>query len=154
MSSITLDSTTDSNLKYHVEASDLATLGRLAGQQGLDGSIILDGTLTGNDVANASLPASVLFNGAGGEFASIPLTPTVSPDGATLLSLDLDAPSGGIVIAAASGYAVPLGGTVLVTCEIRLAGADSNVEMRFDALNGASNPFGGIRPSRWSIPVR
>jgi autotransporter translocation and assembly factor TamB len=43
-----LDRNTQSNLKYRVEATDLAQLGRLAGQEGLDGSAIVEGTLTGN----------------------------------------------------------------------------------------------------------
>jgi autotransporter translocation and assembly factor TamB len=43
-----LDNSTQSNLKYHVEATDLAEVGRLAGQEGLDGSAIVDGTLIGN----------------------------------------------------------------------------------------------------------
>jgi translocation and assembly module TamB len=43
-----LDRTTQSRLKYHLQATDLAALGRIAGQEGLDGSVILDGTLTGN----------------------------------------------------------------------------------------------------------
>ena len=46
-----LDRTTQSTLAYHLEATDLAQLGRIAGQDGLDGSVILDGTLTGNAVA-------------------------------------------------------------------------------------------------------
>lgn len=37
-----------SNLKYHVDAIDLAELGRLAGQAGIGGSAVLDGTITGN----------------------------------------------------------------------------------------------------------
>ena len=43
-----LDRTSESNLKYHIEATDLAELARLAGQKGVDGAAILDGTLTGN----------------------------------------------------------------------------------------------------------
>jgi autotransporter translocation and assembly factor TamB len=45
---LALDRATDSNLEYHLEATDLAGLGRLAGQEGIDGSAILDGRLTGN----------------------------------------------------------------------------------------------------------
>jgi translocation and assembly module TamB len=43
-----LDSSTQSNLKYRVEATDLAEVGRLAGQEGLDGAATVEGTLTGN----------------------------------------------------------------------------------------------------------
>jgi translocation and assembly module TamB len=45
---IALDRATDSALKYRVEATDLALLGRLAGQEGLAGSATVDGTVTGN----------------------------------------------------------------------------------------------------------
>ena len=45
---VALDRTSDSSLKYHVEAIDLTELGRLAGQAGVDGSAVLDGTVTGN----------------------------------------------------------------------------------------------------------
>ena len=43
-----LDRTTQSDLTYHLEATDLAEVGRVAGQEGLAGSVVLDGTLTGN----------------------------------------------------------------------------------------------------------
>jgi len=56
-----LDRTTASNLKYHLEATDLATLGRVAGQEGLDGSVVLDGTLTGNA---ASMQTSGTLDGS------------------------------------------------------------------------------------------
>ena len=45
---IALDRTTASNLKYHVDAVNLAELARLAGQADVGGSAVLDGTLTGN----------------------------------------------------------------------------------------------------------
>jgi autotransporter translocation and assembly factor TamB len=45
---LALDESTDSNLTYTIDATDLAQLGRLAGQDGLDGSASLQGTLTGN----------------------------------------------------------------------------------------------------------
>ena len=45
---IALDRTSGSNLKYHVEATNLAELGKLAGQSGIAGSAIVDGTITGN----------------------------------------------------------------------------------------------------------
>jgi translocation and assembly module TamB len=43
-----LDNSTQSNLKYRVQATDLAEVGRLAGQEGLDGAATVEGTLTGN----------------------------------------------------------------------------------------------------------
>jgi autotransporter translocation and assembly factor TamB len=45
---VALDTTGTSNLKYHVEAVNLPELARLAGQQDVGGSAILDGTITGN----------------------------------------------------------------------------------------------------------
>lgn len=48
---LALDRTSQSSLKYHVEAVDLQQLGQVAGQKGLDGSAIVDGTITGNAAA-------------------------------------------------------------------------------------------------------
>ena len=48
---VALDRTSASNLKYHVEATDLAELSKLAGQEGVAGSAVLDGTVTGNAAA-------------------------------------------------------------------------------------------------------
>ncbi|HEY2431973.1 MAG TPA: translocation/assembly module TamB domain-containing protein [Vicinamibacterales bacterium] len=45
---IVLDESGQTNVKYHVAASDLAALGKLAGQPDLSGSAILDGAITGN----------------------------------------------------------------------------------------------------------
>jgi autotransporter translocation and assembly factor TamB len=48
---VALDRTSASNLKYHVEAIDIAKLGALAGQKDLAGAAVLDGTITGNAAA-------------------------------------------------------------------------------------------------------
>jgi autotransporter translocation and assembly factor TamB len=45
---IALDQSGQSNLKYHVAATDLAALGALANQPDLTGAATLDGTVTGN----------------------------------------------------------------------------------------------------------
>ncbi len=45
---VALDRSSASNLKYHLEAIDIADLGALAGQKELAGAAILDGTITGN----------------------------------------------------------------------------------------------------------
>ena len=45
---IALDETGQSNVKYHVAATNLGNLGKLVNQPNLGGSAILDGTLTGN----------------------------------------------------------------------------------------------------------
>ena len=50
---IALDQTGQSNLKYHVAATNLERLGALAKQPGLAGSAVLDGTITGNAAALA-----------------------------------------------------------------------------------------------------
>ena len=48
---VAMDATSQSNLKYHVEAVNIPELAKLAGQEGIGGSAILDGTLTGNRAA-------------------------------------------------------------------------------------------------------
>ena len=45
---LALDRASSSNLTYHVDARDLTEAGRLAGQEGLDGSAIFDGSIEGN----------------------------------------------------------------------------------------------------------
>jgi autotransporter translocation and assembly factor TamB len=45
---LALDTSGASNLQYHVEAIDVAALASLAGQEGVQGSAVLDGTITGN----------------------------------------------------------------------------------------------------------
>ena len=45
---IALDGTGQSNVKYHAEATNLATLGKLANQPALSGSAVVDGSITGN----------------------------------------------------------------------------------------------------------
>jgi autotransporter translocation and assembly factor TamB len=45
---LALDRTSQSNLKYHVDAINLAELAQLAGQAGVGGAAVLDGTVTGN----------------------------------------------------------------------------------------------------------
>jgi autotransporter translocation and assembly factor TamB len=59
---VALDDTSASNLNYHVEATDLSRLGRLAGQDSVEGSGVLDGTLTGNA---SSLQTTGKMNGSG-----------------------------------------------------------------------------------------
>jgi autotransporter translocation and assembly factor TamB len=58
---IALDSTSQSNLTYRVEAVDLPKLAALAGQTGIDGTVILAGTITGN---RASLVTTGTLDGA------------------------------------------------------------------------------------------
>lgn len=58
---LALDRTSESNLTYHVEAVDLAALAQLAGQEGVAGTAVLDGTLTGNA---ASLKTTGTLNGS------------------------------------------------------------------------------------------
>ena len=56
-----LDRTSASNVKYHVDAINLTELARLAGQAGVGGTAILDGTITGNA---ASLQATGTLDGS------------------------------------------------------------------------------------------
>ncbi len=48
---LALDRASSSNLKYHVETTNLAELAKLAGQSGVEGAVVLDGTVTGNAAA-------------------------------------------------------------------------------------------------------
>jgi autotransporter translocation and assembly factor TamB len=52
--------TSTSDLKYHIAAADVTELGRIAGQEGLDGTLVLDGAITGNA---ASLETSGTLDG-------------------------------------------------------------------------------------------
>jgi autotransporter translocation and assembly factor TamB len=45
---VALDSSSSSDLKYHVEAINLAELAKLAGQEGIGGAAIVDGVVSGN----------------------------------------------------------------------------------------------------------
>jgi autotransporter translocation and assembly factor TamB len=56
-----LDRTSASNLKYHVEAVNLDVLAKLAGQAGVQGSAVLDGTVSGNA---ASLQTTGMLDGS------------------------------------------------------------------------------------------
>ncbi len=58
---VALDRTTASNLKYHVEATDLTELAKLAGQEGIGGTAVVDGTITGN---RALLTTTGTLNGS------------------------------------------------------------------------------------------
>jgi translocation and assembly module TamB len=60
---LALDRASQSNLKYHIDSRDISEVGRLAGQDALDGSVVLDGTITGNAAAlstNGTLAANGL----------------------------------------------------------------------------------------------
>ena len=48
---VAMDTASQSNVKYHVEAVNIPELAKLAGQEGIGGSAILDGTVTGNRAA-------------------------------------------------------------------------------------------------------
>ena len=59
---LALDRSSESNLKYHIDARDISEAGQLAGQEGLAGSAVLDGTITGN---RAALATTGTLNGSG-----------------------------------------------------------------------------------------
>jgi translocation and assembly module TamB len=58
---LALDRASSSNLKYHIDAIDLPSLARLAGQTDVGGAAVLDGTVTGN---GASLAATGTLDGS------------------------------------------------------------------------------------------
>ena len=57
---LALDRASSSNLKYHIDAIDLPSLARLAGQTDVGGAAVADGTVTGNA---ASLAATGTLDG-------------------------------------------------------------------------------------------
>ncbi len=59
---LALGRTATSDLKYHINAPDITEVGRIAGQEGLEGAVDLDGTVTGNA---ASLQTSGTLSGNG-----------------------------------------------------------------------------------------
>ena len=59
---LALDRSSESSLKYHVDASDISEAGALAGQSELEGTVVLDGTITGNRTA---LATNGTLNGSG-----------------------------------------------------------------------------------------
>lgn len=63
---VALDRASESNLTYRIDAADLTEVGRLAGQGEIDGSAIIEGTVTGNA---AALVAQGTLNGANLAFA-------------------------------------------------------------------------------------
>jgi uncharacterized protein involved in outer membrane biogenesis len=83
---LALDRTSQSNLKYHIASSDISEVGKLVGQEGLDGAVVLDGTVTGNAT---SLQTSGTLDGSGlayGENKALDLNSTYS---ATVPNLDV-----------------------------------------------------------------
>lgn len=58
---VALNETSTSDLKYRIEAIDLPGLARLAGQEGIDGTATVEGTVTGN---RASLTTTGTLNGS------------------------------------------------------------------------------------------
>jgi autotransporter translocation and assembly factor TamB len=75
-----------SNLKYHIDASDITELGRIAGQAGLDGTLVLDGTITGNAT---SLETSGTLNGNGLAYGEIKALDLDSKYAVTVADLDV-----------------------------------------------------------------
>jgi autotransporter translocation and assembly factor TamB len=59
---LALDRTSSSSLTYHIDARDISEAGAIAGQKGLDGSVVLDGMVSGNA---ASLEAKGTLAGNG-----------------------------------------------------------------------------------------
>ncbi len=59
---LALDRTSQSKLTYHIDAGNLTEVGRVAGQTGIEGSAVIDGTITGNA---ANLQTSGTLSGIG-----------------------------------------------------------------------------------------
>ena len=59
---LALDRGSQSNLTYHVDAGDLSEVGRIVGQTGVEGAVLIDGTITGN---RASLQTTGKLTGIG-----------------------------------------------------------------------------------------
>ena len=64
---LALDRTSSSNLKYHIDAINLPSLARLAGQPDVGGAAVVDGTVTGNA---ASLTATGGLDGSNLSYGS------------------------------------------------------------------------------------
>jgi translocation and assembly module TamB len=83
---LALDRVSQSNLKYHIDSRDLTEVGRLAGQDAVDGSLVLDGTVSGNA---AALQTSGTVAGAGLAWNRIKALDLQSKYGVTIPELDI-----------------------------------------------------------------
>ena len=102
---LALGRTATSDLKYHINAPDITEVGRIAGQEGLEGAVDLDGTVTGNA---ASLQTSGTLSGNGLAYGNNKI---LDVDGKYDVSVaDLDFANARVQSAATASF-VELGGT-------------------------------------------
>jgi autotransporter translocation and assembly factor TamB len=94
-----------SDLKYHINAPDITEVGRIAGQEGLDGSVDLEGTVTGNA---ASLQTSGTLSGNGLAYANNKILDLDGKYDVTVADLDF---ANARVQATSTAAFVELGGT-------------------------------------------
>ena len=84
---LALGGASSSNLKYQVNAADITELGRIAGQESLDGTLVLDGAITGNA---ASLETRGTLKGNGLAFVSNKVLDLDSTYAASMKDLKVD----------------------------------------------------------------
>lgn len=131
---IALDQTGQSNLKYHVSATNLERLGKLANQDGLAGSAVLDGTITGN-ASTLNIAGTVDGAGVGYQASkALDLNSTY-----TITVPDLDFPRAKVQ-AQTTGTFVQLGSLQLSTVTATTTYADKRLEFQ---THVAEAPSGG-----------
>ena len=102
---LALGRTSTSDLKYHINAPDITEVGRIAGQEGLEGAVDLDGTVTGNA---ASLQTSGTLSGNGLAYGNNKILDLDGKYDVTVADLDLASVR---VQATSTAAFVELGGT-------------------------------------------
>ncbi len=122
---VALDTTSASNLTYHVEATRLEALAHLAGQDSVQGSAVLDGTLTGNA---ASLQTTGKMNGSGLGWKDISALDANSQYTVTVPDLDI---ARARVQSTASATFVKIG--ALELNEVTATTTYQNTQLDFDA---------------------
>ena len=94
-----------SDLKYHINAPDITEVGRIAGQEGFDGAVDLEGTVTGNA---ASLQTSGTLSGNGLAYGNNKILDLDGKYNVTVADLDF---ANARVQATSTAAFVELGGT-------------------------------------------
>lgn len=129
---IALDQTGESNLKYHVAATNLERLGKLANQPGLAGSAVLDGTVTGNA---ASLTIAGTVDGANVGYQANKALDLNSAYTVTVPNLEFPRAR---VQAETSGTFVQLGNTQINSLTASTTYVDKTLEFKTHVAQGPS----------------
>jgi autotransporter translocation and assembly factor TamB len=132
---IALDQTGQSNVTYHVAATNLERLGRLANQPGLGGSAILDGVVTGNA---ASLKTSGTLDGSNLAYRNDKALDLNSTYAVTMPDLDL---ARAVVQAQTTGTFVEVGGIQINTLTATTTYASQKLDFQ---AHLAEAPSGGL----------